>query len=238
MNLELIYRSHSQSTKPWSRRFRFRPGSFRPSWCSSSDFSIRRRLRVRKKHFFIFFVWLCNWIFFEPCQGYLRRGTVHLLGPAAVRSRRVYVSVLPDPRGHHAQTIRVQAAHEWRHLLPRKSHGKFSAGQFMLKLLFEKSEMFFVENLKEQRISKSLKWPNLASYITLVVGYKRKGHFFSKTWLDISARRKFGQESWLDISAIDNFSLALISNHQCISSIVSENDAPDLKLHNLLIFFL
>ena len=34
-----------------------------------------------------------------------------------------------------------------------------------------------------------------------MVGYKRKGHFFSKTWLDISARGKFGPGSWLDISA-------------------------------------
>ena len=34
---------------------------------------------------------------------------------------------------------------------------------------------------------------------TLVVGYKRKGHFFSKTWLDISERGKFGPGSRLDI---------------------------------------
>ena len=37
-----------------------------------------------------------------------------------------------------------------------------------------------------------------------MVGYKLKGHFFSKTWFDISARGKFGLRSWLDISARGN----------------------------------
>ena len=40
-----------------------------------------------------------------------------------------------------------------------------------------------------------------------MVGYKRKGHFFSKTWLDISARAKFGPGPWLDRGKLETFKI-------------------------------